>query len=297
MQGQESIQELSREERQSRQRADQREHHRGLWLRQQARGIHDWLLGPLYRRVLRDDPARFIVVCRGRTGSNLLMHLLASHSRIRQHWEIFELHNPRRQQHKDRICEIGSLAYMNEFLVRQSNEQYVGFKVIYYQLEPSYEQRWGLPDMEPVRRYLQEDLTLKVIHLKRRNILRSLVSDRVAAQNKTYILYSPDRRDLETRIELSADECEREFRRVTENQQQFDRMFEQHRPLEMTYEALTAQQEQECRRVQDFLGVKYQRLESPTVQQIVRTLPEVLINYAELKQHFDGTEWSFMFDD
>lgn len=254
-----------------------------------------WLLGPLYRRLYPSPPERFLVICRGRTGSHFLLTMLESHQRIRQVWEPFDVEgNPLR---KRQIEQMGPLDYLNEKLRRVADEKLVGFKILYHQYDEEFMQRMGLPSLEPVRSFVEHDLSLKVIHLKRRNMLRTLVSSRIADRTRSYIIFNDSRRDQTSSLELSPEQCEAEFVHIEETQQRLDETFRAHNRLELYYENLVDPTASESLQVQKFLGVRPGRLEASTVRQNVRPLSEVITNYGSLKQHFSGTRWAWMFDD
>ena len=54
---------------------------------------------------------------------------------------------------------------------------------------------------------------------------------------------------------------------------------------------------QETERIQQFLGVKQQRLYSLTLKQSQGALPERIGNYYELKSKFKNSPWSNFFTD
>jgi hypothetical protein len=67
--------------------------------------------------------------------------------------------------------------------------------------------------------------------------------------------------------------------------------------LEVFYENLVAEQQAECDRILDFLGVCRRPLVTQIKKQRTRPLREVIENYHELKKHFAGTEWARFFDE
>jgi LPS sulfotransferase NodH len=250
---------------------------------------------PFYRHVAQQPVTRFVVICRARTGSNFLMWLLDSHPQI---WIVSEPFGPdelRKTWVSEQIHQNGLVAYIEEQLQPKPGDIGAGLKILYDQLEPAYAQTWNLPDLPQVTTYLQAGQAFKVMHLKRRNTLKALVSSKIVSINQTYILFNQKKRDDNIQIELTADECEAEFAQVAALEERYDRLFAGHELLELFYEDLTTNTEIESRRILDFLGFDYRRLKPMTVKQNVRPLNQVITNYDELKQYFANTPWSRFF--
>ena len=112
---------------------------------------------------------RFIVLSRSRTGSNLLISLLNSNPYIHAKGEIFSKLSGRNYK------EVLAKAFSKQpYYVKAS-----GFKIFYY--HPSDDISCGIWDD------LQSLDDLHVIHLKRRNILRTLLSRKIAGLNDVWI--------------------------------------------------------------------------------------------------------------
>lgn len=117
------------------------------------------------------DYKRFIVVTRSRTGSNLLISFLSSHPNVRAQWEIFNKLNGR--SYKDILT---SAFDKQPYYIRAS-----GFKIFYYHPEDAQDREY--PDIWQSLRNMKD---LKIIHLKRRNILRTLISRKIAEYDNIY---------------------------------------------------------------------------------------------------------------
>lgn len=276
--------------------ADQMTRNFSNWLRDTIKYLNNLWLGPLYRRLIKRAPMPFLVICHSRTGSNFLLWLLTSHPRILHIGEPFGAYQLEYPWVMSRIREVGTVGYLKERLQRKGNENATAFKLLYEHLEPDFAEKWGLADMQDLTEYIRDSTELKVIHLKRRNRLQNLISHRIAEITKTYILFNPDKRTSDIQIELTPQECETEFVRVSGLEQHYAGMFAHHPTLEVFYETLVADTQGEGRRILDFLGLKQHRLQEQTVKQNVRSVQDVVRNYEALKAHFRGTIWENEFD-
>jgi LPS sulfotransferase NodH len=128
----------------------------------------------------------FIVLSRSRTGSNMLISFLNSHPHIQAEGEIF--------------AKLGSKD-PNDILSEVFAKQplYVkarGFKIFYYhpldEKDKSNELWNALINMN----------NLQVIHLKRRNLLRTLVSRKIAILQDVWAVRDYDQSGIEERSEL-----------------------------------------------------------------------------------------------
>jgi LPS sulfotransferase NodH len=236
----------------------------------------------LMSAVGHDGFRRFIVLSRSRTGSNLLISLLDSHPDIRAEGEIF--------------AKLEGRNY--EDVLRQAwgrqpfNVKAKGFKIFYY--HPLDDESCGLRD----------DLVsmddLYVIHLKRRNILRTLVSRKIAGLRDVWLVSSDnsastDRKDVS--VSFTMDELNEAFRQTREWEEAADHDFRNHPLLSIAYEDLADGPTAAFRTVTDFLGVRYMQPATELRKQNTRTLEETIANYDELKEAFARTEWAPFFED
>jgi len=244
------------------------------------------------------EPAKFAVVSRGRSGSNLLLSLLSSHARVRVCSEVIGESRLRQPCLKKQIRDLGPVAYVRRCFGRTGFESTVGIKILYYQVEEDYGQRWGVDGLPDVLDFLKSQRDIRIIHLKRRNRLKCLTSIRLAGLTKKYRETTDHAEKVDTvSITLSTDECEQEFRRVGEWEALYDRVFQDHQMLEVYYERLAAERQTECDRTLDFLGVSGRPLTTSMKKQRKSPLREVIDNYDELEEHFAGTEWARFFEE
>jgi LPS sulfotransferase NodH len=197
------------------------------------------------------------------------------------------------------IVKLGPVSYVSRWFKRVGLESAVGIKVLYYHVGERYGQKWGVDGLPEVMDFLKSQRDIRIIHLKRRNRLKSLTSMRVAAGTGKY-LGTSDARDETAKgdsvtIHLAPDECEEEFRQIGRWEKRFDDAFQDHKILEVYYEDLVAERQAECDRILGFPGVSRRPLTTRMTKQRKSTLSEVIENYDDLKRHFAETEWAGFF--
>ena len=180
---------------------------------------------------------------------------------------------------------------------RRGLESFLGVKMLYRNFERKYAERWGVKELPKVLDYLQAHRDIKIIHMKRRNRLRSLVSGKIAAHTKQFKLVDKKQPVKDIQLELSIKECAWIFERVEQFERKYEEIFRDHQYSEVYYEDLVAHRERECNRLLEYLGARRRPLKTRLLKQNKRSLPEVVRNYDALKSHFAGTEWGVYFED
>jgi LPS sulfotransferase NodH len=238
---------------------------------------------------------KFIIAGRSRTGSNLLRGSLMAHSRIVVFGDIFR---------RDNAVQWGipfypqfaeSLALFErepiEFLEAKVFGEFprlvsaVGFKILY----PLERQ-----DKEILLTHLSDYNTLKVIHIKRRNILKAHLSHRRVEHSRWSNITGMDE-SKDQIFHLDYEECLNAFQMTREWENKYDALFEGHPKIEVGYESLISDYKGEMRRIQEFLGVNYEVVRPLTHKQFKRPISQTISNYSELKSKFQNTEWAEFF--
>ena len=223
----------------------------------------------------------FIVLTRSRTGSNMLSSLLNNHPNINVQGEIFRRLNG--QNYK------GVLA--SGFPKQPFHIKAKGFKIFYYHpLDDRSSDIWN--DLAKMQ-------NLHVIQLKRRNVLRSLISSKIATNQKIWrSIESKDTGKLPERIvTLTEKELRDGFEYTKRWINKAEQMFCAHPFLTLYYEDLLDDLESNLRDTCKFLGVRYRPLKTPLKRQNPESMRDLVINYEELKGVFQGTEWESQFED
>lgn len=236
----------------------------------------------------------FIILGRSRVGSNFLRGLLNAHSQISTFGEIFRDVTDTDWDHMGYFQSPETVLALKDkpaaFLQKKLFGRYpqyikaVGFKIFYYHAPDS-----------AVWKYLQADTRIRVIHLKRHNILKTHLSRKKAAATDHWVKTSR-RQERQTTFKLDYDECLQDFTRTRGWEQEYDTLFQSHPMLEIFYEDLATDHVHEMRRVEQFLNVDFEEVQPTTRKQSQAKLADVIINYDELKQKFSGSEWASFFE-
>lgn len=243
------------------------------------------------------DYVRFIILGRSRSGSNFLRGLLNSHSQIKVFGELFQNEAgigwampgyresgpvfSRFRQHPVEFLERDVFTRVPPEITA------VGFKIFYYHAQsPNWKSIWD---------YLRDHKAIHVLHIKRKNILATHLSRKLAVQSDQWVNTTGERQQVKS-VNLDFQECLDDFTRTREWENEYEQCFKEHPYMDVFYEDLAADHAAEMLRVQQFLGVSPERLEPETFRQSRRPLAELIVNYQELKDRFTGTPWQTFFE-
>ena len=196
----------------------------------------------------------FIIAGRSRVGSNLLRSLLNAHPDVVAYGEIFRDLASRDWDHTGYFQSAADAALVQADPVRFIDSRVfgryprsvraVGFKLFYYHArEGAAAAVWP---------WLLARRDLKVIHLKRGNLLQTHVSRKRAALTGKWVNTSgePDRA---VTLTLDADEVRADFEQTRAWETDCDRVFAAHPLLQVQYERLASDYQGESRRLEAFL--------------------------------------------
>jgi LPS sulfotransferase NodH len=231
--------------------------------------------------MIKPNTKQFIVLASPRTGSTLLISFLDSHPSIAAGYEI--LHSLRGRCYKEIVQKGFSIAEDNAEVKAR------GFKFF-------YNHPLDLESNE-VLHHLASNPSLHVIHLKRRNLLRILVSTQIALQQGGWnsVELGAQKISEKKSVILDFENLKSGFEQIYQWESEGDRIFENHPMISIDYEELAEQPARTFARVCRFLGVPYHKPRSPLVKQNPERLNELVENYAELRQAFLGTKWKRFF--
>ena len=227
------------------------------------------------------DFKRFIVLTRSRTGSNMLISFLDSHPNI---WAEGEIVN--RLDGRDPVRAI------KRAFARQSKKiRAKGFKIFYYHpLDDQSGRIWEeLVGMDG----------LCVIQLKRRNILRTGISRKIAGMQDVWRVETSSSpvSDADKSVTFTFEELEKIFLQTREMERRGEEMFEGNPMLPVYYEDLVSDPQGAFRSITDFLGVDYIAPKTRLRTQNPESMRDLVSNYDELKREFTGTQWQGFFED
>lgn len=232
---------------------------------------------------------RCLILSTARTGTNLLIELLNSHPDCYVGYELFndrdilnehvawyldddtpasaELCALRRADPVALIEKLQGLAFQRGFKV-------TGFKLMYFQAA----------EHPQVRDYLLRDSDIRVIHVKRHDLLRRFVSLRRAMASGHWRVVAGERFTLPP-VALSLQEIAWDIADVRRSEQEYGVLDATHEVLHLTYEDMIVDLRATAHEVFRFLGLRpWDRLTVGTVKTGTGSLREAIANYDELKQ-------------
>jgi LPS sulfotransferase NodH len=267
---------------------------------------------------------RFMLLGSARTGSNFLLSMLSAHPRIKTYGELFNL---------DTLPKESLLEALEDpiaFLQRRVYEPHgpeiaaVGFKIFYDHLTRHYFQKpidvheaspqlqdkfaqfsafiesnyvWETLDkrFRTTWEFLHADRSLAVIHLKRRNLLHTLISLKQAFMTRRWwsLKSSPQTTPA---LYLDPEECCRYFHMLDNFAAEADTAFEDHPKLDVIYEDLAEKQQDTLQRIFTFLKVSYEPVTTRMRKQNLAVPRETVDNYDQLKHYFGNTKWDVFFE-
>jgi LPS sulfotransferase NodH len=182
----------------------------------------------------------------------------------------------------------------SDFLERSIFKKYpvkisaVGFKIFYYHAQDD--------SRKAVWEYLKNNEYLRVIHIKRKNILKTYLSRKRAEMTDDWANISGNKKDYPA-VFLDYEECLRNFTSTRTWESQYDLFFDNHQKIDLYYENLARDYDREMNRVWELLGVDYEPVKPNTYKQATKPLSIAISNYFELKEKFIGTPWEEFFED
>lgn len=228
---------------------------------------------------------RFIMLGQERTGSNLLLLLLASHPNVWSFGEVFNSSEAVRKRSIGPARPPGLTDDPVEYLVSCIYREYpdhvraVGFKLFYsHARNKEWKAVWG---------YLRRS-GVRVIHITRRNLLDRYLSHQLALRSKEWIAFNGED-DLHFEpIPLDAKACFRDFHHSVWLQQRMGEFFQHNPTITVVYEDLCNDMAAECRRIQGFLGLEPRTLFCKLKKQGTQPKSEIIANYGDLKETLEA---------
>jgi len=242
------------------------------------------------------DYSPFLVLGRSRVGSNLLRGLLNAHPQIETFGEVFRDISCMDWDHVGYFQTRAMQSCIRQDPVRFIAEKVygryprrtraVGFKLFYYHARDG-----AAASVWP---YLRERGDLKVIHLKRRNLLRTHVSRKRAGVTDRWV-NTTGQPDGSMALHLDFEECLRDFLQTRAWEQECDEYFAAHPRREVTYERLAGDYATEIGLLYEFLGLPSHPARPATFKQAGQPVSAMVANYGALKEKFKGTAWEEFF--
>ncbi len=217
---------------------------------------------------------RFAIVGHPRTGSNYLISGLSSSSHLCVHSEIFAGHVREKGKNFDLILS-------KAFQKQDRHIKAVGFKLFYFHLT---EEEWD--------KFLSQK-EFMIIHLKRKNYLRTIVSLDIAFKTDQWISGSNVIQPKVKSIVLDTSTLIKRLEEIQNHETLTRDRFKDRDMLEIVYEDLVEQPRKVFQQVGEFLGV-YDIDPSKIVltKQNPENLEQLIVNYDEVFQLLKGTKFS-----
>lgn len=244
---------------------------------------------------------KFVVLGVARTGSTMLVDLLAAHRQVIAFGELFRSEDAIGWDVRPFASDANgkALALYRKNPVRFLRQtvhgrwprevRAVGFKLFYYHARTH--------PFSAVWDYLRDTAAVRIVHVKRRNILAQYLSLRLAHQTDVWSTRQTAVERAPLRIRLDPELCREHFLQVRRQEDDAALFFRGHAIKDVFYEDLNDDRERELRAIHGFLGLEPQAAMTDLVRQRRIPLSEAIENYAALKHSFAGTQWREFFND
>jgi LPS sulfotransferase NodH len=243
---------------------------------------------------------KFVIVGTARTGSTLLINLLRGHSQVRVFGELFRSPEAIGWDVKPfatlqsfdvvSLYRADPVAFLENHVFRRWPRPCgaVGFKLFYYHART--------PEHSVVWDYLAADPEIRVLHLRRRNLLAQYYSLRLAHQTNSWTKAAVPKGDPAP-MRLGPQECQDHFGWVRALEEECAAFFGRHDVYDIWYEDLVAEQEQTMTGIQEFLGLARYVAKPTIARQRTTPLRLAIANYDDLSKALHETPWSVFFDE
>ena len=257
----------------------------------------------------------FVIISYLRSGTHLLRTSLESHPSIICQTEVFNSDNPNlpyplsmpTQQVLDQwvynkiTAKIKHVGFVLQAYHPHSLRTFPGIRA-----NKNWENIWSILANTP---------NLKVIHLKRKNLLKRHLSHlkaRASGQwhnwnalqlGKVSLLERPAQSHIDQyqksthSIIIDANLLKQDFLEVEYWHKKAEEFFKQHQCLAITYEDIAHDLSNQSLKVLNFLGASSLNLNSAVRKLEKRSLIESIANYYELKEVFTNTRWHAFFEE
>jgi LPS sulfotransferase NodH len=254
---------------------------------------------------VQNSGSAFIVFGAERTGTTVIGNSLATHPEILYYGELFHTALLRRSEEASRktlghgivknltagipVCkdEDDGFQYLQSILERCAVRRVTGFKMLYHHAHSGNVARaW---------QYIAHNSHIKLIHVRRRNLLESLLSRERAEVSG--IWHSPQP-VVTTPLTLAPAQCLAYFIRYEEMFENFQPLLDSHPVLEVWYDELLADFSGLINRILLFLGVDAVSDCYPLIKKIAsRPIEADVTNYRQLRLLFSHTPYARYFRD
>jgi LPS sulfotransferase NodH len=243
---------------------------------------------------------KFVIVGTARTGSTLLINLLKSQSHVRVFGELFRSPDaigwdvkPFATFQPRQVVSLyrnDPVAFLDGHVFRRWPRtcRAVGFKLFYYHART--------PEHSIVWDYLAADPEIRVLHLRRRNMLAQYCSLRLAHETNSWTkATAPNGNPVKMSLDPQA--CRDHFGWVRALEEECAEYFARNDVHDVWYEDLVSDQARTVAGIQDFLGLPRHFMKPTIERQRTTPLRVAIANYDDLRTQLMDTPWAVFFDD
>jgi len=251
------------------------------------------------------------------------LSLLSSHAQIKTYGELFNLGALPQEDLVQALDDPVTYLQRRVYKAHRPHVSAVGFKMFYEHLTEDYFRKlvdtsdaaeelrmqfkrladfiqanydWPTLDrrFRAAWQFLVADRSLSVIHLKRHNMLDSLVSLKTAFITRQWWALKDDGGTAPA-VHLDPEECRNYFQKLDSLVDEADKAFGEHRTLDLSYERLVENRREALVDIFTFLNVPYQEVATRMKKQRRVAASESVANYGQLKDTFRETKWCTFF--
>lgn len=216
----------------------------------------------------------FLIVGHARTGTSLL------HTYLNSHLNILSINEPLSDKNN----------HQNLFSPKSILIKVFGFKYF-------YEYIFDVEKRALLNTFLRDN-NIKIIKIHRKNMLRTLVSLKIAERTKEWSSIGDSKIQTENKqLTLTKEECLLAFENYKNAAYLTDEVIKQYNSpcIEIDYDTLVEFPVETMAKVQQFLDVSESKPMSLLARQNPEDLKSLLLNFEELKQSFEHTEYQVYF--
>ncbi len=238
---------------------------------------------------------KFILLGTARVGSTLLQSYLNMHPEIYCEGEIYNTDHLKMYGKPDVLIKQmndNPLKYLKTYGFPEVSRKikHAGFKLFYNHFQTE--------NTKTIRDYLVKNKDIKIIHIKRKNMLRNLVSLKIAEKTNEWRSFSEKSNIDKKRICLTKEECLNEFESLEKIIATVEQNFKEHQILDVFYKDLSENTEEVMLEVFGFLGAPQISVKKTALKKQNREkLSQLVLNFHELKKEFQNTKWTDFFEE
>lgn len=244
---------------------------------------------------------KFLILTTRRTGSTFLVDCLNSHPQIKCSHEVlyqgfrditypWPLHEYNTLGKLWRYYKSGAYnprKILDEFYALD-DAPVKGFKAMYHQLK----------DLR-ARKYLVNDTSIRIIHLRRDNLLKRYVSEVLTTKRQGKEAWHTYKKIPVVTTKISIDDAIKAMRVAQQEYNFYDDLFSKHPKIQLSYENIVDDQylsDEATRRIANFLEVEVLPMKSKLVKTNPNDLSKIIENYDQLSRALQNTGFARYID-